>query len=1166
MIKSLFPIIIILFLSNTFINAQAPSNDNCGNALFVSLPATGSVCLNASNQFSSNDGTPNLCNNLAVPPGGHDVWFTYIATGPLNTISVTPAVIGGAQMVSITVLNGNCSSAFLTCNTSASANGNASVTFNSTAGAQVYFSVTSLQMDGDFSACINSSAGNVNSGLTCATATRICDKTDFTCPSISTGGTAPQPTCFSSTPANPGWFVFKAGTAGTMEFTATPATGAFRWALYDITAGCPSAATAPVACNNTPIASQSFGLSATVANCVTNSFCPPANLLAGNTYAMMIDDVTGSGSSFDVGWGGTFQISPTANFTVDSIFACGSLNANFVNTSSGATGTTYTWDFGDSQPVFVGTTPPAHPYTAGTYLVTLSANDGVCSSSRNQQINVNNIPSSNFTLDNDTLCYNATGLNISNFVYTGTSSTIYCNWNFGPNGSVFSQGPGAVWDVLWSTNGVQPISLVVSENGCTSSVTRDTVRLFDAPTSDFSFNLPNDSICTGDTITALYNGTAGGAALYSWTYGFGDTSSVTPTSFNTSYTTPAAGIDIISLVVQENGCLSTTTYDTIHIIQTPVAAFVTNLIRACANEVVNTEATQTLGAGGVYNWNFNGGIAVPAVPIGAGPYPVSWNIAGNVIVSVTITESGCESDAVNDTLHVFPIPTDTFTISPFQLCGLDSTNVIYNGSGGSSATFNWNFGGGATNPSSANLRGPYKVNYPTAGQYFITLQVSDSLCTSPSHIDTVFVGTYPSAVAGVDTSACSNSQVQIGSSPIAGNSYNWSPSTGIGNTTIANPIVLLPNFGLQDSIATYIVSVTSGFCISKDTVRVAIHPRQLASFIPPQAQCLNESSVDFTSFYDSIAGSTYLWNFGSNAIPSTSTLASPTGIHFSNSGPQTITLTTQSAGCTPDVFQNAMQIYPSPIVHFSTNINAGCPPLAVQFTDNSLVPPASFVWDFGNGVTSTSINPLYTYPLSGLFSPTLTYTSVDNCSTTDTLPTPIDIYPAPDATFQAIPPVADDLNPTILFSYDEPNTACFYDFGDGTTGIECNINHTYADTGVYLVMLIATTQNGCTDTAYQTVEINTFYTFYAPNSFSPNNDGRNDVFSVQGNGLDEFQIDIFNRFGQTVYKSSDPTQTWNGKYYNTGNTAPEGVYVYVIKTKDVNNKKHSYKGRITLLR
>lgn len=1166
MIKKLLPLFFLFCFLKTSLFAQVPANDGCANALFIAMPSDGDTCLNSSNEFSSNDGTPNPCNNTAVPPGGHDVWFTYVATGTLNTITITPAAAGGAQQVSVTVMNGNCGSTYLTCFTSPTVNGAASIPFNSTAGTQIYFSVTSLVLDGAFTVCVNSVAGTVSPGTDCATAMRLCDKTNFTCPLIAAGGTSVQPPCFSTAPANPGWYQFTAGTSGTMEFVATSPSGSFRWALYDITAGCPTGATVPLACNNTPIAAQPFGLSSTVVNCTTNSFCPPANLVAGNTYAMMIDDVTGSLVGFDAVWGGTFEIAPTANFTVDSTFACGSLTANFTNNSVGAT--TYSWNFGDASGINTSANPPPHLYTAGTYIVTLTDSSNGCKNSRTKEIVVNPKPSSTFTVDDDSICYNSIGLNYSAFTYTGaaTFAATYI-WDFGPNGAIDFFSPPATWNVIWSASGTQNTLLVVSENGCTSDTTRKTVHVFDPPTSDFAFNLGRDTVCTGDTITATYSGTAGGAALYGWTYGYGDTVSTSSQYVTIVWNTPGSGKDGLSLTVVENGCLSTTTYDSLVIIQTPMAAFVTNLIRACENEVVNTEATQTLGSAGTFTWNFNGGAAVPPSPTGAGPYPVSWTTKGNKIIDVRVSEYGCPSDPVYDTLHVYPVPTDTFTISTKQLCGADSSTIVYNGSGGSSATFNWSFDGGGTNP--AGGRGPIRITFPNPGNYLITLDVTDSLCTSPSHADTIYVGTYPTALAGIDTGACSNTQVNIGAVPVAGNTYSWSPTVGIVGATAANPAVLLSNFSLRDSIATYYLTVTEGFCVSKDTVKVTIHPRQLSYFFPPPAQCQNESDVDFSSFYDSIAYSTYQWDFSAAATPSTSSIASPTGIHFTSSGLINVTLTTQSPGCPADVYQDVMQIDASPVVNFIATPDAGCPPLDVLFTDNSpgIGGLSTFIWNFGNGDTSTVAGPLYyTYPFSGIYYPTLTYTSVNNCSTIDTLITGITVYDIPDPAFVASPKITDDLNPNILFSYEVPNCTCFYDFGDGTTGTECIINHTYGDTGVYNVSMIVTTSNGCIDTAYETVQVKTFYTFYIPSAFSPNNDGRNDVFFVKGIGIRDYQIDIFNRRGQMVYQSSDPYEEWNGKFFNTGGIAPEGVYVYVLKTKDVNNKKHAYKGRITLVR
>ncbi|MFM2155761.1 MAG: hypothetical protein RL516_510, partial [Bacteroidota bacterium] len=97
--------ITILIISSK-IFAQVPANDNCSNARFINLDATGNLCFTSSNQFASSDGFSNTCDAGAtapLPPGGREVWFTYITSGPINTINVIPSGATPIQKASITV-------------------------------------------------------------------------------------------------------------------------------------------------------------------------------------------------------------------------------------------------------------------------------------------------------------------------------------------------------------------------------------------------------------------------------------------------------------------------------------------------------------------------------------------------------------------------------------------------------------------------------------------------------------------------------------------------------------------------------------------------------------------------------------------------------------------------------------------------------------------------------------------------------------------------------------------------------------------------------------------------------------------------------------------------------------------------------------------------------
>jgi gliding motility-associated-like protein len=89
---------------------------------------------------------------------------------------------------------------------------------------------------------------------------------------------------------------------------------------------------------------------------------------------------------------------------------------------------------------------------------------------------------------------------------------------------------------------------------------------------------------------------------------------------------------------------------------------------------------------------------------------------------------------------------------------------------------------------------------------------------------------------------------------------------------------------------------------------------------------------------------------------------------------------------------------------------------------------------------------------------------------------------------------------------------------------------------------------------------------FAPNAFSPNGDGDNDDYRVSVVGFREFQLSIFNRWGDRVFYTEDPSEGWNGQKYNTGQEQPVGVYTFAVFMRDLNDGVAEERGQITLIR
>ena len=140
------------------------------------------------------------------------------------------------------------------------------------------------------------------------------------------------------------------------------------------------------------------------------------------------------------------------------------------------------------------------------------------------------------------------------------------------------------------------------------------------------------------------------------------------------------------------------------------------------------------------------------------------------------------------------------------------------------------------------------------------------------------------------------------------------------------------------------------------------------------------------------------------------------------------------------------------------------------------------------------------------------------------------------------------------------------------------LTHMYRDTGTFQVSLQVESDSGCIDIAYQTIIINPSFTIYIPNSFTPNNDLKNDFFLPIIEGVTDYELSIYDRLGNNIYTTNKHSNdyydcinnnceaAWNGKVNNSELYATKGVYIYSIKLTDIKGKTKTYEGAVTLIR
>jgi len=438
---------------------------------------------------------------------------------------------------------------------------------------------------------------------------------------------------------------------------------------------------------------------------------------------------------------------------------------------------------------------------------------------------------------------------------------------------------------------------------------------------------------------------------------------------------------------------------------------------------------------------------------------------------------------------------------------------------------------------------------------------------------TMVVIPLPQPNAGLDVTTCSNQAIVIGSAPIIGLNYSWSPVSGLNFANISNPSVLIANLSGAPRLDSYVVTATVTIsnigCSRQDTIVVTTNPQPIASFVAPNPQCFIGNTFDFEADGTYDATATFDWRFGSWATPNLSILENQSGVSFNSTGLQMVSLTITQNGCVINTYIAPVNVYKMPVANFSADNFVACEPKVINFTNftESDDPVKSLVWDFGNGRTSNLQTPAILYNDAGIFDVSLTITTERGCIDTYLISEMIRINPTPTADFQIDPPVVNIVKPvTNLNDLSIGGDEVSYTIVGIDTIFQRNPTIELPDSGVYNVLQVVTTSLGCRDSVVKQVIVELGYKLYMPTAFTPNNDGYNDRFQVYGEDVAEISILIYNRWGQLMYTSFDMENGWDGKVRMKDDPAPGGVYVYRIKAIHKDGLNTNYEGIVTLLR
>lgn len=330
------------------------------------------------------------------------------------------------------------------------------------------------------------------------------------------------------------------------------------------------------------------------------------------------------------------------------------------------------------------------------------------------------------------------------------------------------------------------------------------------------------------------------------------------------------------------------------------------------------------------------------------------------------------------------------------------------------------------------------------------------------------------------------------------------------------------------------------------------------SFIAPPTLCADQLPLSLTAHGNFSPDADLLWDLGTGTSPDMH--SANTTIDWPTLGSHAVSISVTDNGCNAS-YTDSIRIFPLPDPVFGVEPH-GCIPFGPVFTNGSSAwTPMQFLWDFGDGTTSTDSLPVHTYATPGLYTVSLTTSTNSGCiaSTTLVQQGAVDAWPLPVAMATAIPNVTSVLEPDVVFT-DHSTDAVQWDFiVEGIHYDTTSFTHTFSDAGWYTALLTVFTDMGCMDTTTVRVFIGD-HLFFAPTAFTPNGDDMNEVWKPSVKGARLYSLDIFNRWGEVVFSTTDPEQGWDGK------GATPGIYAYKAWLTEWGPLEKEYNGSFVLIR
>ncbi|MEM9933114.1 MAG: PKD domain-containing protein [Bacteroidota bacterium] len=732
---------------------------------------------------------------------------------------------------------------------------------------------------------------------------------------------------------------------------------------------------------------------------------------------------------------------PGSEIILSSDTVCAQEEIFFGLNPSGAT--QVLWDFGDG----VGTSisqAPSHVYTAaGAYQVSAILNEGTsCEQIISNIVTVLPSPEGDFKVDKTFSCTYPLDALFS-ATYTGATDI---QWDFGFTDTTSVDEVS----ISYTESGWFGASLSLTNDiGCTTTVSKDSLIQIYTAKADF------DATSTGGCApnpTRLFPNVDNPTSVNSYRWDFGDGNSSRAESPTHVYTDVGA-YDVSLVIEYENGCLDTVIKDDfIGAGELPTLTdFDANPKEACLENGIKFRNFSPDSVTTTATWFFGDGSNSNAWE----PYHY-YPDTGYYDVTLVISNYGCKDSVQKlDFIQIIP-PKASFITDKSAVCNPPEKVKFIDSSVGADTYF-WDFGGFGT---STELNPEFE--FTEVGEHRVRLTVTNDQTGCKHQFDqTVYVQPVKADFEQDRTIGCSPLSVFFKDKSENASEWRWEVNGNFGS------VLQNPKLTFEPGLYTLsLIAANQWGCrdtLTKDTLINVRGPK--ADFeADGRIGCAPHTST-FTSLTTVTSPvALWEWDFGNSTF---STEESPIAT-YDSSGYYDVKLTvTDEEGCVDSTMKPQYIVVGQAVAEFHTPFPINCIGNPVPFVNESQGDSLSYLWDFGDGNTSTEANPEHIYTRNGTYTVSLSISGINGCSDVRER---LDYITIKDLIATINADTSQSSCPPLLVGFTSDNAIndnivnWFWDFGDGTTSNDESPSHLYTQAGIYDITLIIENAAGCTDT------------------------------------------------------------------------------------------------------